>query len=105
MIMDKPGDLTSVEELDVLIRARYPLICVVTWEEQRVEEVVAGFARSREKKVFVWTASRGIYPLGAAEETKKGSDEATRDPLVALDNVLRMVEPAIYIFKDLHRFT
>jgi hypothetical protein len=96
---------TSIDQLDVLIRARYPLIYVVTWEEQRVEEVVTRFARAREKKVFVWTASRGIYPYGTPEQSKKGSDEATQDPLVALDSVLRMVEPAIYVFKDLHRFT
>lgn len=103
--MGRTEKMTSIEELDVLIRARYPLIYVITWEEARVEEVVAEFARRREKKIFVWTASRGIHPQGAPAQSKKGSDEATQDPLVALDHVLQMVEPAIYIFKDLHRFT
>ena len=50
----------SIEELEILVRARYPVIYVVTWEEQRALEALAQIARRREKKLFVWSISRGI---------------------------------------------
>jgi len=32
-----PRRLSAQEELEILIRARYPVIYVVSWEEERVE--------------------------------------------------------------------
>jgi len=48
------------KELEVLIRARYPIIYIVTWEEQRVEEVLAKIAQSRSKGMYSWTSTDGL---------------------------------------------
>jgi hypothetical protein len=45
-----------VDELDVLIRARYPLIYLVTWEEQRVDALLASLAESHGKALYTWSA-------------------------------------------------
>ena len=37
------------DELDVLIRARYPIIYVVTWEEERLERRLDEIAQSAEQ--------------------------------------------------------
>ena len=95
--------LDAPEELDVLIRARYPIIYVVSWEEERVERCLRQIAESRNKKLFVWTLSSGIVRSGA--EPPRGKTHATADPLVALDSVVEQIEPAIYLFKDFHHFT
>jgi AAA+ superfamily predicted ATPase len=93
------------DEMEVLIRARYPIIYVVSWEEERVERHLAEIARKRNKKFFVWTYTQGIIKPGAeASRTKSGGGNTT-DPLAALDAVLGQVEPAIYLFKDFHPFT
>lgn len=95
--------LDAPEELEVLIRARYPIIYVVSWEEERVERCLRQIAESRNKKLFVWTLSSGIVKSGA--EPPRGKTNATCDPLAALDSVVEQIEPAIYLFKDFHHFT
>ena len=92
------------QELEVLIRARYPVLYVVTWEEGRVEEALAEIALRRQKKLFLWSVARGIQPYGTPPESKKRLDGATTDPAVALDHVLDSMENAVYVFRDLHPF-
>lgn len=52
--------LDPLEELEVLIRARYPIIYVVSWEEERVERYLREIAQKRNKSLFVWTVTQGI---------------------------------------------
>jgi hypothetical protein len=96
--------LRPAEELDVLIRARYPIIYVVTWEEERVERCIAEIAQHRNKRVQVWSCTQGLVRHGIASQPSKGSGQGTADPIAAMDTVLQEVEPTIYIFKDLHPF-
>lgn len=100
-----PRTSEAQQELDVLIRARYPIIYVVTWEEERVEKALRHIATSREKKLFTWTITQGIIKSGAEPQKSKSGCGNTSDPLAALDDVIHQVEPAIYLFKDFHRFT
>jgi ATP-dependent 26S proteasome regulatory subunit len=92
------------EEIDTLIRARYPILYIATWEEARVQEVVIEVAARRQKKVFEWSMSTGIVPAGASIQLQKHRNTPTKDPLAALDQVIDQVEPAIFIFKDFHPF-
>ena len=94
-----------VDELDVLIRARYPIIYVVSFEEERVEQQLARIATARNKKLFVWTCTQGIVRSGSEPQATKSGSGSTTDPLAALDTILGHVEPAIYLLKDFHPFT
>ena len=96
---------TPQEELEVLIRARYPIIYVVSWEEERVERCLRTIADSRNKKLLVWTVTQGIVKSGAEPQRSKSTSGNTTDPIAALDAVIDQVEPAIYLFKDFHLFT
>jgi AAA+ superfamily predicted ATPase len=87
----------------VLIRARYPLLYVISWEEERVEQQLSEIAQGRNKRLFVWTCTQGIVKQGAAPPQSKGGS-STADPLAALDAVIHQVEPAIYLFKDFHPY-
>src|SRR6266568_3147392 len=91
-------------ELETLIRARYPILYVISNEEMRVQNVVVEIAQKRQKKVYEWTFSNGIVPAGASIQSQKNRNAATKDPLAALDQVIEQVEPAIYLFKDFHPF-
>ena len=97
--------MSATQELDVLIRARYPIIYVTTWEEERVERCLREIAKRREKNLFVWTITDGIVKAGTEPSRNKLGTGNTSDPLAALDAVLAQVEPAIYLFKDFHPFT
>jgi AAA+ superfamily predicted ATPase len=96
---------TETDELEVLIRARYPIIYVVTWEEERLEQRLAAIALKRKKQFHVWTYTQGITKYGAQPQRTKSASGSTSDPLAALDAVLAQVEPTIYLFKDFHPFT
>ena len=85
-------------ELETLIRARYPIIYVVSWEEKRVEEALRTITKARNKKMYQWTVTQGMVlnPLNR--------DEATRDPLAALDFVMESRDQAVFLLKDFHPF-
>jgi MoxR-like ATPase len=91
-------------ELETLIRARYPILYVISSEELRVQSAVVEIAKKRQKKVFEWTCSTGIVPAGTSIQSQKNRNAATKDPLAALDQVIEQVEPAIFLFKDFHPF-
>src|SRR6266508_774327 len=91
-------------ELETLIRARYPILYIISSEEMRVQHLVMQIAQKRQKKVFEWSFSTGIVPAGTSIQSQKHRNAATKDPLAALDQVIEQVEPAIFIFKDFHPF-
>jgi ATP-dependent 26S proteasome regulatory subunit len=91
-------------ELETLIRARYPVVYVVSSEEMRVQQLVLEIARKRQKKVFEWSCNTGLIPAGASIQSQKQRQAATKDPLAALDYVIDQVEPALFLFKDFHPF-
>ena len=96
--------MSFVDELEILIRARYPVIYLHTSEETRILPLVAAVATRRNKRVFEWSSSTGLVPGGTHPQSQKARNPATRDPLVALDQVIEQVEPAIFVFKDLHPY-
>jgi ATPase family associated with various cellular activities (AAA) len=91
-------------EIETLIRARYPILYIISSEEMRVQNEVVEIAKKRQKKVFEWSYSTGIVPAGTSIQSHKNRSAATKDPLMALEQVIEQVEPAIFIFKDFHPF-
>src|SRR5712675_808574 len=91
-------------EIEILIRARYPILYIITSEEMRVQNLMVEIAAKRQKKVFEWTYSNGIVPAGTSIQSQKNRNASTKDPLAALDQVIEQVEPAIFLFKDFHPF-
>jgi SpoVK/Ycf46/Vps4 family AAA+-type ATPase len=96
--------MTFAGELETLIRARYPILYIISSEEMRVQALVVDIARRRQKKVFEWSCNTGLVPAGTSIQSQKLRNAATREPLAALDHVIESVEPAIFIFKDFHPF-
>ncbi len=101
---NNPSKNSKMTELEVLIRARYPLIYVVSWEEQRLINHVSRIAKKLGKNVFEWSVTTGLVPSGTSIQSQKHRDTATEDPLVALAQVIEHVDPALYVFKDFHPF-
>src|SRR5580765_5103897 len=91
-------------EIETLIRARYPILFIISSEEMRVQAMVMEIAKKRQKKVFEWSYSTGIVPAGTSIQSQKHRNAATKDPLAALDQVIEQVEPALFIFNDFHPF-
>jgi hypothetical protein len=85
-----------VEQLDLMLRARYPLIYIVGAEEEPIEAVLLQVAdRSQPvRKLCFWDIVRGWNDNGA----DKGS------PMGALGRIAKAPanEPAIFVLQDLH---
>ena len=80
-------------ELETLIRARYPIIYIVSWEEKRVEETIQEICQKRGKKMVVWTATTGL-----------GGNTAAREPVAALDQIMGAPDQSVFVLKDFHPF-
>lgn len=95
--------MSFAADLELLIRARYPLIYLLTSEELRAQEIVTAIANHRQKKLYEWTCTGGLVTSGTSVQSRQ-RNPATKDPMVALEQVLEQVEPAIFLFKDFHPF-
>jgi ATP-dependent 26S proteasome regulatory subunit len=89
----------QLDEIDVLIRARYPLLYILSSEESRVTSALAGIALQQQKRFHLWTETLGLHSGRA--RVIPDIDHATADPLEALEKIRRDKEPAIYLMKDL----
>src|SRR6266498_5295537 len=96
--------MNFAQEIETLIRARYPILYIVSAEEARVQDLVVDIAERRQKKVYEWSVSTGVGPAGTSIQSQKHRNAPSKDPLLALDQVIDQVEPALFIFKDFHPF-
>src|SRR5437868_12078870 len=94
------------KDIEHLMRARYPLIYILSSEEKRVEKSIADVLHSREAtknyktKIFTWSVTEGMRIGGEVQAESK-------DPLKALRFILeaKKDERAVFILRDLHAFT
>ena len=89
------------EEFKLLLRARYPLIYIPTYEEERVEAAIREEATNQgNRPVYTWDFVDGYQ--GNPNDTGFGK----RNPLQALEFVEKLpaYAPAVLILRDYHRF-
>jgi SpoVK/Ycf46/Vps4 family AAA+-type ATPase len=91
-----------LEDLDILIRARYPLLYLVSWEEHRVDTILGELARSHGKALYHWSITRGLRNVGGTRSATV--PEETRNPIDALAAVEKLTEPALVVLKDFHPY-
>ena len=93
------------KDIEHLMRARYPLIYILSSEEKRVEKSIADVLHTREReknyktKIYTWSVTEGVRVGGEQQGDSK-------DPLKALRFVLeaKKDERAVFILRDLHAF-
>ncbi|MBF0406815.1 MAG: AAA family ATPase [Candidatus Riflebacteria bacterium] len=90
--------------IDVLIRAKYPILYIVSHEEERIEKLIFQLSRAQNKKCYTWSITRGLLPYGTDFQSKKNISQSTRDPQEAIEGIFESLENAIYIFKDYHPY-
>src|SRR5205085_2545709 len=89
----------AVDAIRRALVARYPIIGLVSWEEERVESTLRELARtgfSGPAKLFTWASTTGLVgPDGPIADTLQ--------PVKALDAVAAAEEPSVFLFRDLHQ--
>jgi len=77
--------------------SRYPLLYILGWEEERIEQLLALVASSyyrEEGHLITWSSARGFAKGGETLEVIK-------DPVAALNRIAERPERALYLMKDL----
>lgn len=100
----------SIEKhLADLCRARFPMIYLPTWEEERALKTIyrigtdTAFIKTA-RDVFVWRITTGIERIEVETDITAGGkqEKDTSDPLKALDFIQKYNKPAILILLDFH---
>jgi len=91
-------DIASPREIEDLIRAAYPLIYVISPEEDRVEGTLREISERRSRKFVTWSITEGF------EEDGGGLPKDVRDPIRALENIDRYEDNALFVFRDFHPY-
>jgi SpoVK/Ycf46/Vps4 family AAA+-type ATPase len=91
---------TLIAQFDLLLRAKYPIIYVVTAEEEPVEEILIEVAlqSSPSRRILFWDMARGWTDNGA----DKGSLMAALSRIGQRDKAIQDNDNAIYVLRDLH---
>src|SRR6266545_4478759 len=99
--MSEPGTdrRDSRAEVADLIRARYPLLYLVSHEESRVEESLRKLCVEREMRLEVWSVTEGFRAVAGGTGVRD-----VKDPLKALEHVVRGEGRAVYVLRDFHPF-
>jgi len=90
--------MDPVQELELLIRSRYPIIYLESWEEERVEHLLNLIAKNLKKPLFIWTSTKGVY-----RSDMQNPIYNTSNPLQALSHIQSSNLVAFYLLKDFHQ--
>src|SRR5256714_10983861 len=97
-----PAQPRFVRDLDTLIRARYPLLYLVSWEEQRIEAILQDLAAQNRKVLFSWSIARGLRGLGGSQALP--ALDVSKAPLEVLATIAKLGQPALVLLKDFHAY-
>lgn len=86
-----------IEELELLIRSRYPVIWINTWEEERALRLVNKIGERLSKKSYFWDGLEDMKQPG-------GFVPNTRTPEAALEHIRTSSENGLYILFDFHPY-
>ncbi|MFI7075750.1 AAA family ATPase [Micromonospora sp. NPDC049903] len=93
--------LSFRDALSQMLKARFPILYIESSEEQRAVAEVAAVAHDAAlvrtpRAVWTWSMTTGLVQPDGGWRT------GTTDPADALDAALRIDQPSVVIFKDLH---
>lgn len=97
---------TTMKKIDVLIRAKSPVIAIQSAEEVRVLGELQLLAQVQHKRLITWSAAVGFRQI----VPDKQPAQKVPDPLAALSRVIGEAEApnpvaTVWVFNDLHQFT
>jgi ATP-dependent 26S proteasome regulatory subunit len=93
----------AAKEIEVLIRAKYPIVYVVSWEERRVEQAVANVCKSLNRTLYTWTVTQGMRPP-VPRTSGPATPSSLPGELEALALVHEAPEYTVFLLKDFHPY-
>jgi SpoVK/Ycf46/Vps4 family AAA+-type ATPase len=92
------------DEIALLIRARYPIVYISSYEEARVIDALKRITGDRSKKLFTWTITEGLKRVDAPDLTPPVTTAQHNDAMAMLDFIGRSKDNAVYVLIDFHPY-
>lgn len=90
-----------LQEIELLVRARYSIIYIVSYEERRVLYELRKVCEKRNKLMYIWSSTMGV---SNPEDPNIMFDPNTDEPLEVLATIMRNQDKAIFVLLDFHSF-
>jgi SpoVK/Ycf46/Vps4 family AAA+-type ATPase len=93
--------MTFIEEFNLLLKARYSLLYISTYEEDRLEYTIRNCIKlGKTRAVYTWDFVDGFSNNSITKEVGK------RNPLQALEFIEKLTAgtPAVFLLKDFNKF-
>jgi SpoVK/Ycf46/Vps4 family AAA+-type ATPase len=91
---------SASQQINRGIIARYPLIYILGWEEERIEKTLAQVSKTHyfdDRPVITWTAGKGFF-------SNTGQIADINDPVEAVEYISNSDKSSFYLLKDLPAF-
>ena len=92
--------MNELHDLELVLRARLPIIVIETREEARVRTLFQRLISVDPRPLFQWTVTNGLTRVGR----NSGPQAHARDPKEALAQIKTTTTPGIYLLVDFHPF-
>ncbi|HRD32163.1 MAG TPA: AAA family ATPase, partial [Fimbriimonadaceae bacterium] len=91
--------MDAFQEIETLIRSKYPIVWVTTWEERRVERGMAELATKLNRSLHTWSVTQGLKPGLSTGKTSNLPAE-----LEVLAQMHEAPEYTVFLVKDFHPY-
>lgn len=88
----------TADELRILLRAQYPVIYLVTYEEKRAKKILRDLCQELQMEMRVWSFTEGVTVEGSHNPPQPAN------PLQILDSVRNADKHTMFVLRDLHSF-
>ena len=94
------------QQLAYLLRARFPVIAVTTWEEERALAEIQAISENTTlirtpRQVFTWRITTGLHSVDGTQNPKSAQGSPF-NPIELLDFIVSYAQPAIFVLQDFH---
>ncbi len=87
------------DQLDVYLRARFPLVILITTEEERALNTIKNLCERTQRALLGWDSADGFIWL----TQNNSAPPSAKDPLTALEQIDKYATPnTVFILKDFH---
>ena len=87
-----------IADLQSRIQAKYSILFLISWEEERWESELATLALDMRQGLVTWSLTKGYQP--PLKETGK----IEQDPIVILDQISGYPPDHVFLLKDFHQY-
>ncbi|MFZ4506457.1 MAG: AAA family ATPase [Fimbriimonas sp.] len=95
--------MNAASEIEVLVRAKYPILTIVSWEERRVEECLQQVAKNLNRTLHTWSVTQGMRPP-VNRQSGPAKPTALPGELEALALIHEAPEHTIFLLRDFHPY-